>query len=93
MDLYQRMNKYLADQQVMFVKLHNLHWYIEGPAFFTLHEKFEELYDHSAEIIDEVAERLLALNQKPIASLNKVLSLTSVKELDDNCINSRNCYT
>jgi starvation-inducible DNA-binding protein len=43
MKLHEKMNEYLANQQVMFIKLHNLHWYIRGCAFFTLHGKLEEL--------------------------------------------------
>jgi len=83
MALYEKMNVYLANQQVMYIKLHNLHWYVQGPAFFTLHSKFEELYDQTAEIIDEVAERLLALGQAPVASVKKALELAAVKELED----------
>lgn len=83
MSLYEKMNKYLADQQVMFIKLHNLHWYIEGSSFFTLHEKFEELYNQTAEVIDEIAERLLSLGQYPVASLKKAVELSTVKELED----------
>jgi len=83
MALYEKMNVYLANQQVMYIKLHNLHWYVQGPAFFTLHSKFEELYDQTAEIIDEVAERLLALGQAPAASVKKALELAAVKELED----------
>ncbi len=88
MSLYAKMNTYLANQQVMYIKLHNLHWYLQGKSFFTLHAKFEELYDQTAIIIDEVAERLLALDQKPVASLKKALSLSKVKELDDEFVSS-----
>ena len=87
--LYEMMNKYLADQQVMFIKLHNLHWYVEGNAFFTLHAKFEELYDQTAAIIDEVAERILALGQMPVANLRKALQMTSVEELSDRGVSSK----
>ena len=88
MSVCERLNQYLANQQVMFIKLHNLHWYVKGRSFFTLHEKFEELYDRTAEIIDEVAERMLALGHAPAASLKKALSLTTVKELEDAPISS-----
>lgn len=81
MNLSEKMNKYLCDQQVMFVKLHNIHWYIQGKSFFTLHEKTEELYNKTAIIIDEVAERMLSLGYKPIANLKETLSNTSVNEL------------
>ena len=82
-NLHEKLNEYLANQQVMYIKLHNLHWYVQGRGFFTLHAKLEELYDQTAEILDEVAERILALGGKPAASMGKALSLTRVKELKD----------
>ena len=54
-------NKQVANFSVMYIKLHNFHWYVKGEQFFTLHEKFEELYTETATIIDDLAERLLAL--------------------------------
>ena len=32
------LNKQVADWSVLFTKLHNFHWYVKGPQFFTLHE-------------------------------------------------------
>ncbi|MEE4193735.1 MAG: DNA starvation/stationary phase protection protein, partial [Anaerolineae bacterium] len=81
--LHNKMNEYLANQQVMYIKLHNLHWYVQGRGFFTLHAKLEELYDQTAEILDAVAERILALGGAPVASMKKALAMTAVKELDD----------
>lgn len=81
--LNEKLNLYLANQEIMYIKLHNLHWYIKGKSFFTLHAKFEELYDQTAELMDEVAERLLALGGAPVASFKNALSLTAVKELED----------
>ena len=86
--LHTKMNEYLANQMVGFIKLHNLHWYVQGKGFFVLHEKFEELYDESAQIIDDVAERLLAVGEKPVASLKKALELATLAELDDKFISS-----
>ena len=37
--LYEKMNLYLANQEVAYIKLHNLHWYVKGHSFFTLHAK------------------------------------------------------
>lgn len=87
-NLFEKLNEYLANQQVMYIKLHNLHWYVKGRSFFTLHGKLEELYDQTAQVMDEVAERLLALGGSPVASLKKALALTSVKELGDVPISS-----
>ena len=86
--LQDKLNAYLANQQVAYIKLHNLHWYVTGRGFFTLHAKLEELYDQTAKVIDDVAERILALGGAPVASLRQSLSLTAVKELDDVPISS-----
>ncbi|NLG57129.1 MAG: DNA starvation/stationary phase protection protein [Clostridiales bacterium] len=86
--LYDKMNLYLANQQVSYIKLHNLHWYLTGRSFFTLHAKLEELYDQTATIIDDVAERLLALGQSPVANLKQALSMATIKELEDAPISS-----
>ncbi len=86
--LYEKMNLYLANQEVAYIKLHNLHWYVKGRGFFTLHAKLEELYDQTAVIIDEVAERLLALGQLPVANLKKALSMATIEELEDAPISS-----
>jgi len=87
-NLHDKLNEYLANQQVMYIKLHNLHWYVKGRSFFALHAKLEELYDQTADIIDDVAERLLALGGTPVASVKKALALASVKELEDTAISS-----
>jgi len=89
MDLNQKLNQYLANQQVMYIKLHNLHWYVQGSSFFALHTKFEELYDVTADIIDNVAERILALGGSPVASVKKALEMSQVEELDDKVISSK----
>lgn len=86
--LQEKLNVYLANQQVMYIKFHNLHWYVKGRSFFTLHAKLEVLYNQIAEILDQVAERMMALGGTPAASMKKALSLASVKELDDTPISS-----
>lgn len=81
--LLSKMNTYLANQEIMYIKLHNLHWNLKGKGFFTLHAKLEELYNQSGDIVDEVAERILALGALPVANLKEALELSSVKELPD----------
>jgi starvation-inducible DNA-binding protein len=79
-ELIQAVNKQVANWTVLYTKLHNYHWYVTGRHFFTLHTKFEELYNEAATIIDEFAERILALEGKPVATLKEYLELSSVKE-------------
>lgn len=77
-------NKQIANWNVLYVKLHNYHWYVKGPQFFTLHTKFEELYNEAALHIDELAERLLALGGKPLATMKEYLAVASVHEAKGN---------
>jgi len=74
------LNEQLANWNLLFVKLHNYHWNVKGEHFFTLHEKFEELYDEAKGHIDEVAERILALGAVPAGSLREILSLATLSE-------------
>ncbi|WP_144487048.1 Dps family protein [Bacillus pumilus] len=77
-------NKQVADWTVLYVKLHNYHWYVKGKDFFTLHEKFEELYTETATYIDDLAERMLALNGQPVATMKECLEISSVQEAEGN---------
>lgn len=82
-ELETKLNLYLANQMVDYVKKHNLHWNLKGNSFFTLHPKLEELYDESNEIIDDVAERILALGGNPVSSMKGALAIATIKELED----------
>ena len=74
------LNGILADATVFYYKLHHFHWNVKGEHFFTLHEKFEELYNEWANIIDDVAERILELGGVTLPSLSVCLTQTSIKE-------------
>jgi len=78
--LNKELNKQVATWSVMYTKLHNFHWYVKGPQFFTLHAKFEELYNEATLHMDEIAERLLTLGGKPVATLKEHLELSDVEE-------------
>lgn len=82
--LNEMVNKQVANWSVLYIKLHNYHWYVKGSNFFTLHVKFEELYNEAAVHIDELAERLLAIGGKPVATMKEVLEMSSVKEANGN---------
>jgi len=78
--IQQQLNRQIANWSVLYVKLHNFHWYVKGSQFFTLHEKFQELYEEAALNIDELAERLLAVNGQPLAKMVDYLENSSIKE-------------
>ena len=82
--LEQLLNKEVANLGVLYVKLHNYHWYVKGPEFLSLHAKFEELYDATTETYDVMAELMLALSMKPAANLKDYLALASIAEASGN---------
>ncbi|MRF38269.1 DNA starvation/stationary phase protection protein, partial [Staphylococcus sp. KY49P] len=73
-------NQQVANWTVAFTKLHNFHWYVKGPNFFSLHTKFEELYDEASQYIDDLAERILAAGGNPVATLKESLELSIIEE-------------
>ena len=77
----EHLNKYLANLHVLYTKLHNYHWNVEGLGFFNIHAKYEELYDGVAEEIDAVAERILQLGERPLASMADYLKVADLKEV------------
>jgi len=78
------LNKQIASWTVLYVKLHNYHWYVKGSQFFTLHLKFEEFYNEAGLHVDELAERLLALGGKPVATMKGCMDLTQISEASGN---------
>ena len=82
-ELESKLNLYLANQMIDYVKKHNLHWNLKGTQFFTLHAKLEELYEEAGDILDEVAERILALGGNPVSHMKKALEMATIKELGD----------
>jgi starvation-inducible DNA-binding protein len=78
--LHETLNRQIANFSVLYVKLHHYHWYVKGPAFYTLHAKFEELYNEAAGHVDDLAERLLALGGQPVSRMADFLKLATVKE-------------
>ena len=82
--LDKQLNELVATWSVLYTKLHNYHWYVSGPSFFTLHTKFEELYNEVTLNLDEIAERILSKGGKPVATLKEHLELSHVSEATGN---------
>jgi len=74
------LNQLLSNYFVMYVKLHRYHWFVQGRHFFTLHEKFEEMYEMIASDLDDIAERILAIEGKPLATMAKYLKEATLEE-------------
>lgn len=77
------LNVLLANYSVFYQNTRGAHWNIKGDQFFTLHAKFEELYDNLFLKIDEVAERILTLGHTPKHNFTEYIKLSSIKESKD----------
>lgn len=78
--LIEGLNELVSTMSVLYTKLHNYHWYVTGPSFFTLHEKFEELYNEVTLNLDEIAERILSKGGKPLATMKDHLETSLIQE-------------
>lgn len=79
----EKLNKLIADNQIFYAGLRNLHWTVKGNTFFQLHDKFEELYNEVNGQIDELAERVLQLGDCPLLTLSEYVQESSLTEWED----------
>ena len=82
--LVDSVNVQVANLTVLYEKLHHYHWFVKGHHFFILHEKFEELYNEITTTLDEVAERLLIIGEKPLSTLKDCLETATIQEASGN---------
>jgi len=78
------LNRLLADENVLYIKVSNAHWNVEGPDFHAQHLFFETIYDELAELIDEVAERVRAIGHYAIGTMKEFLEVTQLTEMKYN---------
>jgi len=74
------LNKMVAECYALMAQTHLAHWNVEGPHFYALHEAFEEQYTDLFGAIDDIAERVRALDHYAVGGLKQFASMTSVPE-------------
>lgn len=74
------LNLLLADSYALLAATHHAHWNVEGSGFFSLHQAFQEQYEHLFEAIDEIAERARALEAFPTGALRKFADEAGIEE-------------
>ncbi|MFI3280455.1 MAG: DNA starvation/stationary phase protection protein [Rikenellaceae bacterium] len=89
----EKLNLLLSDLVVEYHKLQNFHWYAKGRNFFSVHEKLEEYFRAINECVDDVAETMLMLELKPVASLKEFLEKSQIKEVEDGYVKGYDIYT
>jgi starvation-inducible DNA-binding protein len=78
--LVEGLNQVLADSYALMALSHAAHWNVEGPAFFSLHKAFEEQYENLFEAIDEIAERVRALDAYAPGGLSAFVKTAGMDE-------------
>ena len=74
------LNLVLADSYALMALTHLAHWNVEGTGFFALHKAFEEQYENLFEAVDEIAERVRALDAYAIGGLAKLAKTAGLEE-------------
>jgi len=74
------LNQVLADSYALMSLTHLAHWNVEGPGFFALHTAFQTQYEELFVAIDEIAERLRALDAYAIGGLGALAQAAQMKE-------------
>jgi len=87
-----KLNNLLANYQILYMNVRGFHWNVRGERFFELHAKFEETYNDLLLKIDEIAERILTLGQKPQHSYSNYINQSQIKEAT-NVVDGRDCVT
>ena len=79
-EVAESLNLVLADSYALMALTHLAHWNVEGEDFFPLHKAFQEQYENLFEAIDEIAERVRALNVYAVGGLNALGKLANIEE-------------
>lgn len=70
----------LADSYALYLRTHAYHWNVTGPMFQTLHILFEQQYNEEWNALDEIAERIRALDHFVPASYTEFIKLSCIKD-------------
>lgn len=74
------LNQLLADSYALMANTHHAHWNVEGRDFFALHHAFQKQYEDLFEAVDEIAERVRALDAYPHGGLQALAKAAGMEE-------------
>ncbi|HET6425786.1 MAG TPA: DNA starvation/stationary phase protection protein Dps [Planctomycetaceae bacterium] len=87
--LAELLNARLADLIDLSLQGKQAHWNVKGPRFIGLHELFDEIVEKLAPLVDEVAERLVALGGMAEGTVGAVSRRTSLSAYPMNISSGR----
>ncbi len=71
----------IADTYSLLAQTHVAHWNVEGVHFFSLHAAFQTQYEELFIAVDDLAERLRALEEYAPGGLLTLSKMTTIDEL------------
>ena len=74
------LHQVLADSYALMALTHLAHWNVEGSDFFELHKAFQKQYEELFDAVDEIAERVRALDAYAIGGLNALARIAGMDE-------------
>jgi len=72
----------VASLIVLRQKIHSCHWEVTGINFMELHLLFNKQYDEVLTFADRVAEYMRTIDQHPPSTLDQMLELSFIGEID-----------
>ncbi len=73
------LNQLLADTISLRDMYKKHHWQVSGPTFYQLHLLFDAHYEKQAELVDMIAERIMALGGVSVAMAHDVAEMTMIR--------------
>lgn len=79
-ELKTQLKETLATVFGFYLKCHNYHWNVDGPAFYNLHKMFRDIAEDTYESIDVFAEQLRAVGSYSPGGLKRFAELSKVDD-------------
>lgn len=79
-ELIKKMKELLATTFSLYLKAHNFHWNVRGPAFSQYHAFFATLYEAFYDAVDPTAEEIRALGDYAPGGLNAFKEMSRIQD-------------
>lgn len=82
--LVHTMRQALGSAFSLYLMTHGYHWNVEGGDFYQIHNLLQDQYEEQWEAIDDIAERIRALDEYAPQSLQNLLALSRIESPEYN---------
>jgi starvation-inducible DNA-binding protein len=79
----ERLNRILADTQILYALYKKHHWLMRGPTFYQLHLLLDKHAGEQNELIDAIAERVQTLGGVAVGDPRHVAEITQIERAPD----------